>query len=613
VAAFTLVLGCAPLQPPRVASLSDPWTEGARDPDAPTLRLETGGHRGRVGTVRFSPDGRELYTAGDDKVVRVWNAERGTLERTLRLPVGPGTDGNLYALDVSPDGRRVAVAGCHGCEGFWRLPDAFLVHLLDAQSGEILGVGRGHTNAVRWLSFSPDGTALASSAADGTARVWGVGAGGMLVLDATLSGHSGPVNAVEWFPDGSRLATGADDGYVGLWERHPAGGWFLHQAFAVDGTPVNSVAWAPGSLVAGTLGGSVGLFDAASGAPRGTPLQAQGAIGEIALSPDGGFVACATGARGEDSYAVEILPLSGGPSRRFRRHDNTVHVVDWSRGDPALLASAGGHHAPVYVYGAADLEVRYRLQGPGRAVLTVGVAPGRVAWGQAEGTPTVTFLNERGPLEQVLDAAEIEWTRTARVPDGFERGDGVRSSLRVGIPRRETGAITVTGRLGGERDIVVSRAWIVTYAKLRGDLVAVGTEHGLWVVDARGRSLRRCTGHESQVWTVAPYDGGRLLVSGSLDHTLRFWNPETCELLLSFYPHPSGDWIAWTPQGFYKASTGGEALAGVHVNHGAAGTPSFHPLATRPDWRRPDVVEAVLAAGSVAQALAGPGGSHGAR
>jgi hypothetical protein len=46
--------------------------------------------------------------------------------------------------------------------------------------------------------------------------------------------------------------------------------------------------------------------------------------------------------------------------------------------------------------------------------------------------------------------------------------------------------------------------------------------------------------------------------------------------LLAFFPHKDGErWVAWTPEGFFAASEGGEQLLGYHLNRGAEQTPEF--------------------------------------
>src|SRR5260370_42587956 len=82
--------------------------------DRPLLRLEAGGPTTFVTSLAFSPDGQTLYAAGFDKVVRVWKLQDGkfTLDKvSYRVPIGPGLNGAINAIALSPDGTLLAAAG----------------------------------------------------------------------------------------------------------------------------------------------------------------------------------------------------------------------------------------------------------------------------------------------------------------------------------------------------------------------------------------------------------------------------------------------------------------------------------------------------------------------
>ena len=79
--------------------------------EPPMLMLNTGGHMGLVTDLAFTPDGQQLVSAGHDKVIRVWDLQTGQMVRSLRGQVGSGDEGRIFAMALSPDGRRVAAAG----------------------------------------------------------------------------------------------------------------------------------------------------------------------------------------------------------------------------------------------------------------------------------------------------------------------------------------------------------------------------------------------------------------------------------------------------------------------------------------------------------------------
>jgi WD40 repeat protein len=194
--------------------------------------------------LAFSPDGKALATAADDKTVRVWDAASGKPLLTLMGHAVAAT-----ALAFSPDGKLLASAGCQDAR-----PGDFELMLWDAATGKVVREVRekGHRDEGDgapprpFVAFSPDGSMLAAPTKDRTVRV----------LDVKTWGekHSWKMglvpSAAAFSPDGKSLVLGTDTGEthgtagvvnletgerVGLWA------WYsgtLQLAFSADGKHV---------------------------------------------------------------------------------------------------------------------------------------------------------------------------------------------------------------------------------------------------------------------------------------------------------------------------------------------------------------------------------------
>src|SRR5206468_618136 len=65
---------------------------------APLARDLLAGHAGPIVSVAFAPDGKTFVTAGQDRALMFWDADRGTLKRIVE-----GHSGKILCMPVRPD------------------------------------------------------------------------------------------------------------------------------------------------------------------------------------------------------------------------------------------------------------------------------------------------------------------------------------------------------------------------------------------------------------------------------------------------------------------------------------------------------------------------------
>jgi hypothetical protein len=373
-----------------------------------------------------------------------------------------------------------------------------------------------------------------------------------------LTGHTADARAVAWSPDGHTLASGSVDGTIRLWDE--------------AGKPLSTHPHKKGNL--------------------------DTQVWSLSFTPDGKRLLY-TGV--DQTGAAGMFEPATGQRLEFTGHNNSVQHGSLSP-DGKLAVTTGGNDHETFVWKTDDAGVVLTLKGAGRSTWGVGWgADGKsIAWGNTNRGGTQLG---KTPLEQVfhLDTLEIgelgegKFQRCTLTADGYSLTP--HDLYSYDLKRPDQPAVVLTTPHKGER--------IYNATLLPGARAVLGGSDSLWLVDLRTtKVIREFKGHSGIVLAVAPSPDNKHFVTGSSDETLRVWDPEREEPLLSLFV-ADGEWIAWTPEGYYAASAAGERLMGWQVNNGPDKPATYYPAVQfRASLYQPDVVRLVVPAGGLAGAIA---------
>ena len=431
------------------------------------------------------------------------------------------------------------------------------IYLFDRRTGALKERISGLPDVVLHLAYSGDGRYLAA------ALGW---KNGIRIFDTQReyppwrdTDYGADSYWLEFDPKG-RLVTTCDDGDLRLYGPPPEsprlarkrapGGKPSVARFSSDGNRIAVGSTGPAAV--NILSGD----DLSLLYPADTRGVTNGDVGAVTWSYDGTRLHAA--GTYQDKMSLRSLltwPAEGkGPPERLPLANNTI--MD-------LRSLPDGRLA----FGAAD---------PAWGV----VAEGKVV--SAQGPPGLDYRERYADFRLSQDAALVEFVHRIWSGGTWEsrrvRFDVERQELTVDAPPapdltppkvdqridwKDTKTPSIDGRALPLFKKETSRSLALAPD---GSRFLLGTEWHLRLFDRDGGKLWKQPVIAPDV-ALAP--DGRLAVAAFGDGTVRWYRVADGAEQLALFVHPDGKrWVAWTPEGFFEAGGGGEALMGWHLNRG---------------------------------------------
>lgn len=530
------------------------------EPEPKSNHVVLVGHDKPVRSVAFSPNGQLVVSGSEDNSIRVWDARGGAARKVLR-----GHGSAVRSCTFSPDGSLVLSGGEDQSVRVWNVEGYQEIRVLHAK------VFSGHADAVLAARFSRDGRQIVTASRDRTAALWDAATG--RPIHHFQEGHEFLVSGAAFFPDRKRLATGAGDNSIRIWDL-TAG----TQLSVLSPTGrVGTLAVSPDGklVVSGSLSNSVQVWDADRGKLAATLSGHEAEVSALAFSPAGDRLAS-----GDDRGVVRIWrKQSSGATNALRGSPDPALIVAHSKDQPQQPASTfNDSWVPEHEltgHNGAITAVRFTPDGTRLVVASGDRTCGQwdVATGQElralvlkhpdwvssldishDGTRAVTTCDDGiARLWRLADAAPLASVRAANRPFNAASisADGSTAVLTSAEDRRvwlwdlsaasaaaaspnPAAQPTDAGQAAGDVHLTPlvdfnqtgGEVWSAMFAPGGRHVLTIGgNDAQLWNIDTRTTAVRYSP--HGAVAAAALSPDGRLVATGSWDHSAKLWDAAT--------------------------------------------------------------------------------------
>jgi WD40 repeat protein len=553
-------------------------------PTDPVLRLDAGAHTAVINKLAVTRDGK-LLTVSDDKTARLWSREGG-VPQTIRVPIGPGDEGALYAVAASPV-KDSAVVG--GCPGFSWDPSGS-VYGVDVVAGKITGRLETPLGKVYSLAYSKDGRYLAvGTDLKPAVRVIDL-VGHAVVLEDTDYGDA--VVAAQFLPD-SRLVTGALDGKIRLYDT----------AAHLVATHVMADKAHPWRIAVAPQGDKIAI--GADGATVEV-LSTDGLRPITKLTPSGG-------GGGALRAVAWVGPRVFAAGTQGNSSENRLFSWDLTNGKQSDMTLASNTVSDLVAL--SDGSIAFSTAEPSLGIFDPQTQ--RLTW--ISKRQTADFRDAANAFRVAADGSAVEFP-TQQKGRGLFRFDLNEHEL-ITDPRERAGMTAPGGPCGVTHwqnasdpkyqgtPIELEPTEYARSIAASSDCsnILLGADYSLRLL--HGGNVIWKIGLQAVAWAVNLSSDKRYAVAALGDGTIHWFDARNGAEVLSLLALRDGRWIVWTKEGYFDHGTGAEGLVGYHINRGKAADSEFvHSGQLYDRFCRPDLVSLKFRGEDLTQTVAETGG-----
>ncbi|KAJ1953067.1 Lissencephaly-1 [Linderina pennispora] len=326
----------------------------------PPARTQLTQHRAPVTRVRFHPQYPVLATASEDMTVKLWDAESGDFERTLKghtkavqdlafdakgaVLVTCSADLTLRVWDIADDYKCVRTLHGHdhcvsavcflGVDKIVSASRDKTVKIWELSTGYCIKTLTGHAEWVRYIAASEDAKLLCTASNDQSVRVWDAGSG---ECKMDMRGHENVVEIARFAPVSAYVCLRKLAGLPPVKATHaPAAAAVNGTGGTANGVPPNP-ANAPGLFVmSAARDKTLRLWDSTSGQLLHTFVGHDDWVRDFVFHPSGKVMISVS-----DDKTMRIWDLATGRcAKTIESASHFVTCVDFSVVSPLVATGS---------------------------------------------------------------------------------------------------------------------------------------------------------------------------------------------------------------------------------------------------------------------------------
>ncbi|HEY6063841.1 MAG TPA: WD40 repeat domain-containing protein, partial [Chitinophagaceae bacterium] len=519
----------------------------------------------------LTPDTKNIVTASydpADRFVKLWNADSRKFVYKINGEKTITDSTDIFQSESWLNGTVVAASNTVIAAVLktikynnfsFGLSNDKTVKIWNAANGKLIDSLVGHTDAVSFIQFSPDGKKIITASNDRTAKIWDA-ATGSLLLD--LGGHTFNIRdalfspaAAQNEPGSRQIITTSDDGSVKLWD---AATGVLLKTFKGNTGEVFSAHYSTDGekIITASRLGTVYIFEIETG--KAIPLSATRTVSvdpsvdepenervtgmlPPEFSPDGKRALSAIHSRYLSLYDAENGTLLHQiEASQFMR----LHFAHFSKDGKKIISGwipefPGSKDSAVTVWDAGNGRPLYKIKQGGADIYEAAFS--------SDSKKIFTFSNETSRRIAVWDAENGKQTDSFKVNNWYSYIAQLSSDTKKVILADVDSTVQLYDTESGKFLTALKSRHEFHFATFSPDNEKIATyspDGGgeIWNAE-NGELLLQLKGHTHELNSIRFSTDGKKIITASNDNTAKLWDAATGNCLYTFFAIDSSDYL----------------------------------------------------------------------